>query len=204
MPDFKVVTRDYKNRLQPVHLVRPAGPRERTRCPRHELRDRRTSTTSTSQTHRTETWDGKTYPSLDRDDEVCDAILHFATVTNGELAYRSYKNMEEKTGLPLAASGGEEPRRAHVVQGPPEPAAAVHQQPDVVGLDREWPGLFAVHLQRRGDRALADADRPAALLSRSSGLPRVRRAPADLQAEAAADAVRRPAVQRDGAPATDV
>ena len=29
-------------------------------------------------------------------------MLALATVTNGELAYRSYKNMEEKVGLPLA------------------------------------------------------------------------------------------------------
>lgn len=40
--------------------------------------------------------------SLYEDEQVCDVILRFATVTNGELAYRSYKNMEEKVGLPLA------------------------------------------------------------------------------------------------------
>jgi nitrate reductase alpha subunit len=28
-------------------------------------------------------------------------ILRFAAVTDGELAYRSYKNMEEKVGLTL-------------------------------------------------------------------------------------------------------
>jgi nitrate reductase alpha subunit len=38
---------------------------------------------------------------LKEDEEVCDLILRFATVTNGELAYRSYKNMQEKVGLPL-------------------------------------------------------------------------------------------------------
>ncbi|MBI4446645.1 MAG: nitrate reductase subunit alpha [Acidobacteria bacterium] len=46
-------------------------------------------------------WGGSRYPSLAQDEEVCDLILQFATVTNGELAYRSYKNMEEKVGLPL-------------------------------------------------------------------------------------------------------
>jgi nitrate reductase alpha subunit len=50
-------------------------------------------------THHTETWDGKTYPSLKKDIDVCDVILNFASVTNGELAYRSYQGMEEKTGL---------------------------------------------------------------------------------------------------------
>ena len=38
-------------------------------------------------------------------------ILRFATVTNGELAYRSYKNMEEKVGLPLAHLAEKQPRR---------------------------------------------------------------------------------------------
>lgn len=52
-------------------------------------------------THPTITWDGNTYPSLLRDEYVCDAILNFATVTNGDLAYRSYQNMEQKTGVPL-------------------------------------------------------------------------------------------------------
>ncbi|MFB3922660.1 MAG: nitrate reductase subunit alpha [Terriglobia bacterium] len=47
-------------------------------------------------------WEGKDCPSLFEDQQVCDLILRFATVTNGELAYRSYKNMEEKVGLPLA------------------------------------------------------------------------------------------------------
>jgi len=41
-------------------------------------------------------------PSLDADEQVCDTILKFASVTNGELAWRSYKNMEAKVGLPLA------------------------------------------------------------------------------------------------------
>ncbi len=46
-------------------------------------------------------WGGQQYPSLFEDQQVCDTILHFATVTNGELAYRSYQNMQEKVGLPL-------------------------------------------------------------------------------------------------------
>lgn len=49
----------------------------------------------------TVTIDGTKYPSLRKDVEVCDAILRLATVTNGELAHRSYKNMEAKVGLPL-------------------------------------------------------------------------------------------------------
>jgi respiratory nitrate reductase, alpha subunit len=41
------------------------------------------------------------YPSLKEDEEAVEVILHLATVTNGELAYRSYKEMEAKVGLPL-------------------------------------------------------------------------------------------------------
>ncbi len=45
--------------------------------------------------------DGEKFLSIAQDEEACNIILNFATVTNGELAYRSYKNMEEKVGLPL-------------------------------------------------------------------------------------------------------
>jgi nitrate reductase alpha subunit len=48
-----------------------------------------------------QSWDGKRYPSLKHATEVCDVVLALATVTNGELAWRSYKDMEEKTGLKL-------------------------------------------------------------------------------------------------------
>jgi len=47
-------------------------------------------------------WNGKAYPSIERDVDACNAVLTLASVTNGELAYRSYKNMEERVGLPLA------------------------------------------------------------------------------------------------------
>jgi nitrate reductase alpha subunit len=47
-------------------------------------------------------WGGGRYPSLRKATEVCDVILGLATVTNGELAWRSYKDMEARTGLPLA------------------------------------------------------------------------------------------------------
>ena len=46
-------------------------------------------------------WGGRSFPSLFEDEQVCDTILRFASVTNGELAYRSYRNMQEKVGLPL-------------------------------------------------------------------------------------------------------
>ena len=53
-------------------------------------------------THPTVEINGQKYPSLKEDAEVVNTILHLASVTNGELAYRAYKGMEEKTGLKLA------------------------------------------------------------------------------------------------------
>lgn len=99
MPHLKVVTRDYKNLFRQYISL---GPRVRSdgigahgthyKCEEFydELKEKRPTT-----------WNGQTYPSIERDEDVCDAILRLATVTNGELAYRSYKNMEEKVGLPL-------------------------------------------------------------------------------------------------------
>jgi nitrate reductase alpha subunit len=49
-----------------------------------------------------QSWGDKRYPSLKDATEVCDVILSMATVSNGELAWRSYKDMEVKTGLELA------------------------------------------------------------------------------------------------------
>jgi nitrate reductase alpha subunit len=46
-----------------------------------------------------EQWDGGIYPSLRRDRDVCEAILHFAAETNGELAYRAYETESHKTGI---------------------------------------------------------------------------------------------------------
>ncbi len=48
-----------------------------------------------------EEWGGKAYPSLSRDVAACNAVLRLASVSNGELAWRSYVEMEEKTGLVL-------------------------------------------------------------------------------------------------------
>lgn len=101
MPNFAIVKRDYKNVYNQYiswgPMVRKNGlGAHGTKYSIEEEYD------EYLETNRSETWDGNTYPSLKRDVDVCDAILHFATVTNGELAYRSYKNMEEKTGMPLA------------------------------------------------------------------------------------------------------
>ncbi len=84
---------------------------------------------------------GATYPSIDRDVDACDAVLHLATVTNGELAYRSYANMEKKTGLAARGPRRARPRRPDVVLRPPGAAAAAPEQPDVVGAPRRRPAV---------------------------------------------------------------
>ena len=100
MPAFKIVSRDYKNLYNqyisygPLVRKNGLGAHGTSYAIEEEYDEYR-------KTRPTVTWDGNTYPSLKRDKEVCNAVLHFATVSNGELAYRSYKTMEEKTGLPL-------------------------------------------------------------------------------------------------------
>jgi nitrate reductase alpha subunit len=100
MPNLKVVTRDYKNLYNEFISF---GPQVRanglnahgTSYAIDDLYD------EAQRTRPVVAWDGRQYPSLFEDEQVCDTILRFATVTNGELAYRSYQNMEEKVGLPL-------------------------------------------------------------------------------------------------------
>ncbi len=101
MPGMKIVQRDYKNLYKQFTsygpLVRQNGlGAHGTKYAIDDFYD------GLKETHPTETWSGETYPSLAEDVDVCNVILHLATVTNGELAHRSYKNMEEKVGLPLA------------------------------------------------------------------------------------------------------
>jgi nitrate reductase alpha subunit len=100
MPNLKVITRDYKNLYNQYISYGPLARNNGlgahgTSYAIEDFYDKRL------ETHPTVEWGGKKYPSLERDEEVCDTILHFATVTNGELAYRSYKNMEAKIGRPL-------------------------------------------------------------------------------------------------------
>ena len=100
MPGLKVVTRDYKNLYNQFislgPLVRETGlGAHGTHYNIEDFYDEMVATWDV------EHWDGKTYPSLKDDLSICNAILNLATVTNGELAYRSYKDLEEKVGLPL-------------------------------------------------------------------------------------------------------
>ena len=100
MPGMKLVARDYSNLYrQFISLgpsVRASGlGAHGTHYAVDDLYD------EVVRTLPTEEWGGKRYPSLAADENTCNLILRFATVTNGELAYRSYKDIEEKVGLPL-------------------------------------------------------------------------------------------------------
>ncbi|MFN8627570.1 MAG: nitrate reductase subunit alpha [Candidatus Binatia bacterium] len=82
----------------------------------------------------TETWGGKKYPALKRDEQVCNIILKFATVTNGELAWRSYKELEERVGLPLA-------HLAEKSRGVRVDYKALQARPHRLGNSPMWSGL---------------------------------------------------------------
>ena len=101
MPGMEVVYRDYKN-LYRQYISYGLNVREKglgAHGTHYEIDDFYDAMLATFPSR---TWGGRTYPSLKEDEEVCNTILYLATVTNGELSYRSYKNMEEKVGLPLA------------------------------------------------------------------------------------------------------
>jgi nitrate reductase / nitrite oxidoreductase, alpha subunit len=100
MPALRVVTRDYANLYRQFTsfgpLVRENGlTAHGTQYKVEDVYDEALATLPI------EEWNGRAYPSLARDEDACNLILRFATVTNGELAWRSYRNMEEKVGLPL-------------------------------------------------------------------------------------------------------
>ncbi|NUN48748.1 MAG: nitrate reductase subunit alpha [Candidatus Brocadiae bacterium] len=100
MPGLKIVERDYANLYRQYISFGPAARAgglgaHGTKYAIDDAYDEMVKTRPAV------TWGGKTYPSLAKDVEVCNVILELATVTNGEMAWRSYKNMEERTGLPL-------------------------------------------------------------------------------------------------------
>ncbi|HNR32520.1 MAG TPA: molybdopterin-dependent oxidoreductase, partial [Candidatus Hydrogenedentes bacterium] len=100
MPGLKVVTRDYRNLHKQFisygPMVRKNGlSAHGTHYAIDDVYEEALSRLPTVE------YDAQRLLSLEADEDVCNIILEFATVTNGELAYRSYKNMEEKVGLPL-------------------------------------------------------------------------------------------------------
>jgi len=68
-----------------------------------------------TRSHPLVSFDGRQYPSLKRAEEAADLILLLAPETNGELAYRAYRNMEKNVGLTLAdlAEGSRQSRATY-------------------------------------------------------------------------------------------
>jgi nitrate reductase alpha subunit len=104
MPALKVVTRDYRNLFNQYISFGPLA-RENGLGQHGTHYEIQGEYDNAVETLPTVEWGGKKYPSLREDEQACNLILRFATVTNGELAWRSYKNMEKKVGLPLARYG---------------------------------------------------------------------------------------------------
>jgi len=133
MPGLVVVERDYKNLYNQYVSLGP-NVREKglgahgTHYMCDDFYDEMVATWPV------EHWGDKTYPSIRDAKQACNAVLNLATVTNGELAYRSYKNLETKTGLELAHLG----ERSRSVRCD---FAAIQAQPRRFHNSPMWSGL---------------------------------------------------------------
>ena len=100
MPGLKVVERDYKNLYRQFCAFGPL-PRKNglgAHGTHYEIEDFYDDLAARQPSR---DWPEEKYPSIREDEEACNLILSLASVTNGELAYRAYEDMEKKTGLPL-------------------------------------------------------------------------------------------------------
>ncbi|MDP6936523.1 MAG: nitrate reductase subunit alpha [Candidatus Marinimicrobia bacterium] len=100
MPGMKVVKRDYINLYKQYISYGPNIPANGLGAhgTSYDVKD---EYEKLIQETAVEEWNGSIFPSLKDAKDVANIILSLATVTNGELAYRSYENMEKKTGLVL-------------------------------------------------------------------------------------------------------
>ncbi|MFS8087070.1 MAG: molybdopterin-dependent oxidoreductase, partial [Acidobacteriota bacterium] len=102
MPHMAVVERDYVNLYNRFISL---GPLARKGMGAHGVKyavEDFYDEVVNSRSHAVVEWNGQKYPSLKRAEEAADMVLLFAPETNGELAYRAYKNVEKSVGLPLA------------------------------------------------------------------------------------------------------
>lgn len=101
MPRMKVVERDYVNLYHRLvsfgPLVLEEGLEEKgIQWPVNDVYSDFLKSAPTVE------WGGRKYPSLLEAVDAANVILHFSPETNGEVAYRGFKALEEKVGLPLA------------------------------------------------------------------------------------------------------
>ena len=101
MPAFKVERRDYAGLYQRFISLGP-GPKERGLGAHGTWFEVADFYDELLRRGPVETVDGEARPSLKEAESVCNAILHLSSVTNGEIAWRGYRHMEKKVGLPLA------------------------------------------------------------------------------------------------------
>jgi nitrate reductase alpha subunit len=99
MPSFKIVTRDYR-RLHQRYVA--LGPGAREGIGAHGIKiDVAAEYDEMVATRPTIEVEGVRRPSLQEAHQAADAILHLAPETNGEIAYKGYRYLEQKTGVPL-------------------------------------------------------------------------------------------------------
>lgn len=98
MPNMRIVERDYPNLYNKFislgPLIRSNGLAVHgTHYDVDDLYDQY------MRTHNSETWNGKTYPSIREALDACEVILYLAAETNGECAYRAFEAESVKTGI---------------------------------------------------------------------------------------------------------
>ncbi|MBI5343550.1 MAG: nitrate reductase subunit alpha [Deltaproteobacteria bacterium] len=99
MPALAVVERDYANLYNRFLSVGPAMGRLGAHGVNWEAGDVHEHLLERMPTR---TWNGKKHVDLEDERVVADVILAFAPETNGELAYRAYRNLEKRVGKPLS------------------------------------------------------------------------------------------------------
>jgi len=101
MPHMKVVERDYASLYQRFISFGPLA--RKNGIGAHGVKwGIEDSYDQLLQSQPTQKWNGKEYPSLSIAKDAANVILRLAPETNGEAAYRSFKELEKKVGLPLA------------------------------------------------------------------------------------------------------
>jgi nitrate reductase alpha subunit len=98
MPNIRIVERDYPNLYNKFislgPLIRSNGLAVHgTHYDVDDLYD------EYMRTHTSETWNGKTYPSIREALDACEVILYLAAETNGECAFRAFEAESVKTGI---------------------------------------------------------------------------------------------------------
>ncbi len=99
MPHISVVRRDYANLIHRFCSYGPGAQEVEDRGVHIPVDDLYREYTKNAPTYE---WGGQKYPSLIDPVDAANVVLHFAPETNGEVAFRGFKEKERDVGLPLA------------------------------------------------------------------------------------------------------